>query len=149
MTRRSGRRRSLGGVAVVCAALVLTLAAPPANADDEDHLRRKARQLQAQIKAQAGDVGATTTAVIKAAAQLADARAQLPAARAAVVEAEAQLTAARVQDEAAAQALVVAQAEQEKATRAVAAVQQRIDDGYALVGQSPGPSTRKVARSPS
>ena len=53
MTRRVGRRHSLGGVALVCAALVMALAAPPARADSEDQLRRKAQQLQAQIKAQA------------------------------------------------------------------------------------------------
>ncbi len=41
-------------------------------------------------------------------------------------EAKAQLTVARIQDKAAAQALVVAQAEQEKASRAVEAVQARI-----------------------
>lgn len=125
----------MGVVALVCATLVVTLAAPPASADSEQDLRRKARQLQAQIRAQAGDVGATTRAVAEAATQLADARAQLPAARAAVVEAEAQLTAAQVQDRAAADALVLAKAEQEKAVRAVAEVQARIDAGYALVGQ--------------
>jgi hypothetical protein len=121
-------------IALVTGALVASLATPPASADDEDSLRRKAKQLQEQVKAQVGDVGATTRRVGRAVAELTSARAQLPAARQAVVEANAQLTAARIQDKAAAAALRAAEAEQAKAERAVARVQSRIDASYALIG---------------
>ncbi len=128
------RRRDLGVVGLVATALVLTLSTPPAAADSEDQLRKKAKQLQAQIKSQASDVGATSRRVGQAVAQLTQARAQLPAAREAVVQARAQLTAARLQDQAAAAALKAALAEQAKAARAVDDVQTRIDAGYAYVG---------------
>ncbi len=133
--RRLRRLRPLAVVAAVAAALVVSLVAPPAGADSEDQLRRKAKALEAQIKAQSGDVGATSRKVAAATVTLLSARAQLPAARAAVIEAQAQLTAARVQDKAAARALAFAQAEQEKASRAVAAVQARIDESYVLIGR--------------
>ncbi len=129
---RSARR--LGVIALVTGALVASLATPPASADDANNLRRKAKQLQEQVKAQAGDVGATTRRVGRAVTKLTSARAQLPAARSAVTEANAQLTAARIQDKAAAAALRAAEAEQAKAERAVARVQVRIDASYALIG---------------
>ena len=135
MRMGTGRLRPLGVVALLCATLAVTLVAPPAGADAEDDLRRKARKLEQQINSQAGDVHASSAKVTRAAAELAAARAELPAARAAVVEAQAQLTVARIQDKAAAQALVVAQAEQDKATRAVAAVQARIAESYELIGR--------------
>jgi murein DD-endopeptidase MepM/ murein hydrolase activator NlpD len=130
----SPRIRPWGLVGAVALALTLALVTP-ARADDEDQLRRKAQQLQAQIKAQAGDVGATTRRVAVAAQTLASVQAQLPGAQAAVAEAEAKLTAAKAKDAAMAEALRVAQAEQDKAVRAVADVQARIDNTYVYVGR--------------
>ncbi len=135
MRVKTGGMRPLGVAALVCTALVLALVGPPAGADEERDLRNKAKELQAQIKAQAGDVGATSREVAVAAAQLSAARAELPAARTAVIEAEAQLTAARVKDKAAARALKLAEAEKDKADREVVAVQARIDASYRLIGQ--------------
>jgi murein DD-endopeptidase MepM/ murein hydrolase activator NlpD len=128
------RRRHLGVVAAVVLGLVLSLGVP-AQADNEQDLRRKAQRLQAQIKAQSGDVGATTRKVQVASMSLAGVQAQLPGARQAVAEAEGQLVAAKAEDQARAHALVVARAQQTKAADAVVEIQARIDSAYDYVGR--------------
>ncbi len=133
MTKRHVLLNRAGVAVLVSAALVVTLVGPAA-ADKEDELRRKAKNLQEQVKSQAHDVGATTKKVARAVTTLSRTRAELPGARAEVIEARAQLVAARIKDQAAAAALRAAEADQERVAEAIAKVQARIDASYALVG---------------